>query len=119
MKPVISDLAAVTPTEAEKASAKAKAEAALKDIQGGKSWEDVAKTVSTDASTAPQSGDLGWVQANDTRFDEAFIKAAFAAAVNTPTAVVEGTDGTYRIGRVTEIARVIGRLRLRGQDRER
>ena len=35
--------------------------------QGGKSWDDVAKTVSTDASTGPQAGDLGWLQADDTQ----------------------------------------------------
>ena len=88
----------------QKVAAKAKAEAALKDITAGKSWEDVARTVSTDASTGPQAGDLGWLQANDTRSDEEWLKAVFAAPVNTPTAVIEGTDGVYRIGRVTEIA---------------
>ena len=76
----------------------------MKDITAGKSWEDVARTVSTDASTGPQAGDLGWLQANDTRSDEEWLKAVFAAPVNTPTAVIEGTDGVYRIGRVTEIA---------------
>ena len=34
---------------------------ALKDLQGGKAWDDVAKTISTDASTAAQAGDLGWI----------------------------------------------------------
>ena len=99
----VTDLGAVAPTTAQKAAAKAKAETALKDIQGGKSWEDVAKTVSTDTATAPQAGDLSWLTADDNQTEEAFLKAAFAAAVNTPTAVVEGSDGVYRIGRVTEI----------------
>ena len=112
------DLGAVGPSAAQKAAAKAKAEAALKDITGGKSWEDVARTVSTDASTGPQAGDLGWLQANDTRPDEDWLKAVFAAEVNTPTAVVEGSDGVYRIGRATEIAASIGRPRLPGQVRE-
>ena len=97
------DLGAVAPTDAQKAAAKTKAEAALKDIQGGKTWEDVAKSVSTDASTAPQAGDLGLLDAKDTRVDDAFLKAVFAAPVNTPTAVVEGSDGIFRIGRATEI----------------
>jgi parvulin-like peptidyl-prolyl isomerase len=105
VKPV-SDVGAISPTDAQKAAAQAKADAALKDIQGGKSWEDVAKTVSTDAATAPQSGDLGWLLADDTQVDEPFLTAVFAADVNTPTAVVEGADGTYRIGRVTEISPV-------------
>ena len=98
------DLGAVGPSAAQKAAAKAKAETALKDITSGKSWEDVARTVSTDASTGPQAGDLGWLQANDSRPDEDWLKAVFAAEVNTPTAVVEGSDGVYRIGRATEIA---------------
>jgi PPIC-type PPIASE domain. len=103
VKPV-TDLGAVAPTATQTADAKAKAEAALKDIGGGKAWEDVAKTVSTDASSAPQAGDLGWLQADDTRADEAFLKALFSAAANAPTAVIEGSDGVFRIGRVTEIA---------------
>jgi parvulin-like peptidyl-prolyl isomerase len=98
------DLGAVAPTAAQKAAARAKAEAALKDIQGGKSWEDVAKTVSTDTATAPQAGDLGWLTATDSTTDEATLEAAFAAEANTPTAVLEGSDGIYRFGRVSEIA---------------
>ena len=99
-----SDPGAVAPTDAQKAAAKTKAEAALKDLQGGKAWEEVAQTVSTDASSAPQSGDLGWLMADDSQADEPYLKAIFAAKVNTPTDVIEGTDGIYRIGRVTEIA---------------
>ena len=91
------------PTAAQTAAAKAKAEQALKDIQGGKAWEDVAKTVSTDASTAAQAGDLGWLSSDDTQTEETLLKAAFAATANTPTAVVEGTDGIFRIARVTDI----------------
>ena len=99
-----SDPGAVASTDAQKAAAKTKAEAALKDLKGGKAWADVAQTVSTDASSSPQSGDLGWLMADDSQADEPYLKAIFAAEVNAPTEVVEGTDGIYRIGRVTEIA---------------
>jgi parvulin-like peptidyl-prolyl isomerase len=98
------DAGAIEPTPAQKAAAKAKADAALKDLQGGKAWETVAQAVSTDASTSPKSGDLGWIRSTDTQLDAEFQKALFAAAANAPTAVVEGADGIYRIGRVTEIA---------------
>lgn len=100
----VTDLGAIAPTAAQTAEARAKADAALKSIQGGKSWEDVAKTVSTDASTAPQAGDLGWVQADDPRADESFLKAVFAVPLNMPTEVIEGVDGIFRIGRTTEVA---------------
>jgi parvulin-like peptidyl-prolyl isomerase len=64
----------------------------------------VAKEVSTDSASAPQGGDLGWVQSEDTQLDEAYLAAIFAAQANAPTEVIEGADGTFRIGRVTEIA---------------
>jgi parvulin-like peptidyl-prolyl isomerase len=95
---------ATEPTAAEIAAAKTKADTALKDIESGKKWEDIAKTVSTDTSTAAQAGDLGWIGAKNSQADEAFIKALFAAEVDKPTAVLQGEDGIFRIGRVTEIA---------------
>ena len=85
------------------AAAKTKIEAALADIKGGKAWDDVAKTVSTDAATAPQAGDLSWITKDDAQTDEVFLTALFAAQANAPTAVVQGEDGIFRIGRVTEI----------------
>jgi parvulin-like peptidyl-prolyl isomerase len=95
---------AAEPTAEQKAAAKAAAEAALKQLEGGAAWEDVAKTVSTDTATAAQAGDLGWLQADDTQMDEAFVEAIFATEENSPTAVIEGEDGIFRIGRVTQIA---------------
>ncbi len=101
--PEVADGAA-EPTPAQIAAARTTADSALADIQGGKTWDDIAKTVSTDTSTAAQAGDLGWLQADDGQADEAFLAALFAAATDTPTAVLEGEDGIFRIGRVTEIA---------------
>jgi parvulin-like peptidyl-prolyl isomerase len=98
------DAGAAEPTPAQKAAAKAKADAAFTDLQSGKTWDEVARTVSTDSSTAPQAGDLGWIQKEDGQFDEGFVNALFAAPSGTPTAVLAGEDGIYRIGRVTEIA---------------
>ena len=94
---------AIEPTAEQIAAAKAKADAALKDLTGGKAWDEVAKTVSTDSSTAPQAGDLGWLQRDDSQADEPFLEAIYAVAIDTPTAVIEGDDGIFRIGRVTEI----------------
>ena len=88
--------------DSQKAEAKAKADAALADLKAGKSWDDVAKSVST-AASAVQAGDIGWVP-KDSGYDEPFMAAVFGVAQNTPTDVVVGDDGTYRIGRVTEIS---------------
>jgi parvulin-like peptidyl-prolyl isomerase len=86
----------------EKAAAKKKADQALADLKSGTSWEDVAKTVSTSPNGA-QDGDLGWL-AEDSGYDEAFMKAVFATELNQPTAVIGGDDDVYRIGRATEEA---------------
>lgn len=95
---------AVEPTAEQVAAARAKADAAIRALQNGKSWDEVAKTVSTDSSTAPQAGDLGWIGSEDSQADPAYLAAIFAAAVDEPTAVIEGADGIFRIGRVSEIA---------------
>ncbi len=103
-------LIAVTPTlasgetsatDAEKSAAKAKAEQALADLKAGKDWATVARSVSTDLSK-DQGGDIGFID-KDASLDAAFVKAIMAAAANTPTGIIEGADGTYRIGQVTEI----------------
>jgi parvulin-like peptidyl-prolyl isomerase len=92
------------PTAAQKTAARSVAEAALEQLQDGTAWEDVASSVSTDTTTAPQAGEIGWLQEDETQVDEPFLKAIYAAELNTPTEVIVGDDGSYRIGRVTEIA---------------
>ena len=88
-------------TDVTKAAAKAAAVKALADLRAGKDWTEVAKAVSTDASR-DQGGDLGFVDEN-AALDAAFSEAIQAAAKDTPTEVIEGADGSWRIGRVTEI----------------
>jgi parvulin-like peptidyl-prolyl isomerase len=89
------------PTAAQIAAAKSKAEAALKDLESGDDWVEVAKAASTAASAA-QGGEIGWVT-DRSNLDEAFRAALFEAELDTPTEVIEGEDGTFRIGRTTEI----------------
>jgi parvulin-like peptidyl-prolyl isomerase len=97
------DAGAAGPSAEQTAAARSAADAALNQLQDGAVWDDVAKTVSTDTTTAAQAGDLGWLQVDDTQIDEAYVEAIFAAEVDTPTAVIEGEDGIFRIGRVTQI----------------
>src|SRR5215218_2439724 len=89
------------PDAPAKAEAKAAATKALADLKAGKTFEEVAKSVSTDASRA-QGGDLGFIDEN-AALDPAFVEALFAADANTPTEVVEGADGIFRVGQATEI----------------
>jgi parvulin-like peptidyl-prolyl isomerase len=93
---------ATAPTDAQKADAKKKADAALAQIKAGTSFEDVAKSVSDDPSKS-SGGDLGWIDDTATE-DPAWQAALFALPVNGVTDVIEGADGVYRIGRVSEIA---------------
>ena len=96
------DTGAAVPTDAQKADAKKKADDALAQIKAGKSFEDVAKSVSTDPSKSA-GGDLGWIDDTATE-DPAWQAALFKLDANGVTDVIEGADGTYRIGRVSEIA---------------
>lgn len=89
-------------TAEDKRLALGRAQRALARLKAGESWDDVAKTAS-DSGIAGQAGDLGWL-GQQSGYDEAFMNAVFAAKVNEPTDVVEGDDGTYRIGRYTETA---------------
>ena len=88
--------------EQQKREALTKAQQALGKLTQGESWEDVARTVD-ESGLSQQSGDLGWLQ-EESGYDEAFMKAVFAAQVNAPTAVITGDDDIYRIGRYTEAA---------------
>ena len=100
VKPEV-DAGKTDPTDAQKAAARKKADDALKAIQGGKTFEEVAKSTSTD-STAAAGGDLGWIDSTATE-DKPWQDAVFKLEANGITDVIEGEDGTYRIGRVTEI----------------
>jgi parvulin-like peptidyl-prolyl isomerase len=100
--PAVSD-GELEPTTAQIGEARTKANDARADIEGGAKWEDVAKSVSTDVATRDQGGDLGWVLAEDPSLDEGLVNAAFEVEPNGITEVVEGEDGVFRIGRVTEV----------------
>ncbi len=95
------DEGASEPTAEQITTARDAAEAALDDLRGGAAWDEVAKEVST-APSASQAGDLRWVR-EESSLDPAFIEAIFAAEVDVPTDVIDGEDGVFRIGRVSEI----------------
>ena len=92
---------ATVPTDAQKAAARKKADDALAAIKAGKTFEDEAKAVSSD-STSAVGGDLGWIDSTAAE-DPDWQAAMFKLDLNGLTDVILGADGTYRIGRVTEI----------------
>jgi parvulin-like peptidyl-prolyl isomerase len=89
-------------TDEEKRIALGRAQRALARLKNGEAWEDVAKTAS-DSALAPQAGDLGWLP-KDSGYDTKFMDAVFGVSQGAPTDIVEGDDGTFRIGRFTEAA---------------
>ena len=97
------DQGATDPSAAQKAEARQKAEQARREIEGGKSWEEVARAVST-ATSGPVGGDLGWLVEESTLLEPEFMAVMFDLEANALSEVVEGEDGVFRFGRVTEIA---------------
>src|SRR6476646_5189040 len=104
---------ATEPDAPAKAEAKAAATQALADLKAGKTFEEIAKGVSTDTSSA-QGGDIGFVDEN-AALDPAFVTALFAAAQDTPTEVIEGADGIFRVGEVTQIVEPVVDATLESQ----
>jgi len=92
-----------TPTDAEKAAAKAIADKAEADLKAGVPWETVAKTM-TDDIYSSTSGDSGWSNKGGSGIDKSVEDVLWTLPVNGVTDVILGTDGLYRIGRVTEIS---------------
>ena len=93
---------ATGPTDQQKADARRKADEALADIKAGKSWDEVARSVST-SSTKSAGGDVGFVDDKAPGLDAKYLDAVFVVQPDVPTDVIVGEDGTYRIGRVTQI----------------
>lgn len=101
VKPVAAADAEAAPSIAERQAALAKAEAALAALEAGRPFDEVAREFSTDASAA-HGGDIGFITeigAPDTTWGE----RVFDVELGGTTGIVRGQDGTYRIGRVTEI----------------
>ncbi len=94
------------PTAAQKEAARKIADQALTDVKAGtKTWEDIARAVSTDSSNTT-GGDLGWIT-KDAAEDQAWLDAVFVLEVGASTAVIETETGAYAIGRVTEVAAAV------------
>jgi len=89
------------PTAAQKTEARNKAQQALTALKAGGDWAAIAKSFSTDA-TKDQGGDVGYIDENSS-LDSVYTDAMMTAIPNTVSGLIEGLDGGYRIGRVTDI----------------
>jgi parvulin-like peptidyl-prolyl isomerase len=89
------------PDDQQRAAARANADAALARLKAGTDFGAVARQYSNDISKE-LGGDYGVVAATNPT-DRPWVKAVFALPVNGTSDVIEGLDGTFRIGRVTEI----------------
>ncbi|HEY8168052.1 MAG TPA: peptidylprolyl isomerase [Candidatus Limnocylindrales bacterium] len=89
------------PTPEQAAAAKATAERALAELQSGADFGAVAAKYSSDISK--ENGGRYGSLADTNPTDDAWVKSLFALESGGTTEVIEGADGTFRIGRVTEI----------------
>lgn len=89
------------PTLAERRAALERAREALAAVESGRPWADVAAEFSTDPSR-DAGGEYGVISAA-APVDAAWAQALFDLPEGGTTAVISGSDGTYRIGRVTAI----------------
>lgn len=101
VKPEVST-GATAATDAQVAAAQKKADELLAQVKGGKAFDEVAKASSSDSS-ASSGGDLGWITSDNTAIDANLLPLLFKLDANGITDVVKGTDGSFLIGRVTEI----------------
>jgi parvulin-like peptidyl-prolyl isomerase len=94
-----------TPTQADIDSAQAKAQGYLKEIQGGKAWDDVAKEAgSSNANTGGSVGDLGLTTTDNIGIEPDLANAVFGLKnLNDITPIIKGSDGVWRFATVTKI----------------
>jgi len=82
-------------TPEQKTEAKAKAQAALKQVRAGADFATIAKAVSQDPGSAPNGGDLGFFPKG--QMNPQFEDAAFGTKTGTVSAVVETPFGFHII----------------------
>ncbi len=89
-----------TLTDADKAAARGRAEAAYGELLRGAAFAKVAGEFSTDGNVSA-GGDIGWVSQAGAGEDPNLVAALFALpASGGLTSLITGTDGSYLIGQV-------------------
>ena len=103
--PVQAVAPAAAPTQANSDAALAKAQGYLKEIQGGKAWDDVFTEADTQGdSTNSGGGDKGLVTKDNLTVDPDLADAIFnLSKAGDITEIMKGSDGAYRFATVTNI----------------
>jgi parvulin-like peptidyl-prolyl isomerase len=103
--PVVATPPATAPTQADSDKAQATAQGYLKEIQGGKAWDDVAAEADTTGlSSGSGGGDIGLSLKDSLNVDPDLASAVFALAKSGDiTPIMKGSDGSYRFATVTQI----------------
>jgi parvulin-like peptidyl-prolyl isomerase len=103
--PVEAVAPASAPTQADSDTAQSKAQGYLKEIQGGKKWDDVfTESDLVGSSSSTGGGDIGLVIKDALSVDPELADAIFnLSKPNDITAVLKGSDGAFRFATVTSI----------------
>lgn len=92
---------ATKPTDAQDTRALARIKGVQSRLARGEDWTAVA--LSATAGDIADGGDRGFIAKESSDLDPALLSALFALPVDGVTDVIKGADGTYRIGRVTQV----------------
>ena len=87
--------------DSSKANARAKAEGILRELQAGKSFEDLARQSSVDYSSGQKGGDLGWF--NKKTMVKPFSDAVFSASSKGLIPRLVESEFGFHIIKVTEV----------------
>jgi parvulin-like peptidyl-prolyl isomerase len=103
--PVMATAPATSPTQADSDAALAQAQAYLKEIQGGKAWDDVfAEADAQGNSSNTSGGDKGLVTKDNLTVDPDLADAIFnLSKTGDITDILKGSDGAYRFATITNI----------------
>jgi parvulin-like peptidyl-prolyl isomerase len=95
------DAGETTPSETQVEAARNRAAEAVAKLRAGTAFAEVATEYSTDSSR-DRGGDYGFIDRTNPT-DPTWVEALFALEQGGTTDVIEGEDGVFRIGRVTEV----------------
>lgn len=82
---------------------KAKAEAALKELNNGADFTVLAREISTDANSASLGGDIGFITVTQQGFDQNLANAIDGIKEGQLSEVIKMEDGNYGIMKVNEV----------------